>query len=110
MHYTYVLLAEVDGRFYIGATKDLKRRVAQHEAGLVESTAYRRPLKLVYYEACLSPEDAYRRERISSREAEGGICGSAWLLRLPALGASSWNGTRRAPPGRTLSRCGCRPV
>ena len=29
MHYTYVLLAEVDGRFYIGATKDLKRRVAQ---------------------------------------------------------------------------------
>jgi len=35
MHYTYVPLAEVDGRFYIGATRDLKRRVAQHEAGLV---------------------------------------------------------------------------
>ncbi len=29
----------------------------------MRSTAYRRPLRLVYYEACLSPDDAYRRER-----------------------------------------------
>ena len=63
MHYTYVLLSEADGRFYIGATEDLKRRVKEHEAGRVESTAYRRPIRLVYYEACLTPDDAFRRER-----------------------------------------------
>ena len=63
MHYTYVLLSEADGRFYIGATRDLKRRVEKHGDGEVESTAYRRPLRLVYYEACSSPDDAFRRER-----------------------------------------------
>ena len=63
MHYTYVLRSDADGRFYIGATKDLRARVAAHEQGRVCSTAYRRPLRLVYYEACLSPDDAYRRER-----------------------------------------------
>jgi putative endonuclease len=46
MHYTYVLLSEVDGRFYIGATEDLRRRVEKHGAGRVESTWYRRPLRL----------------------------------------------------------------
>ena len=34
-----------------------------HAAGQVRSTSYRRPLMLVYHEACLSTEDAYRRER-----------------------------------------------
>ena len=34
-----------------------------HAEGSVRSTKYRRPLTLVYYEACLSAEDAYRRER-----------------------------------------------
>jgi putative endonuclease len=63
MHYTYVLLSEADGRFYIGATEDLKRRVKEHEVGRVESTAYRRPVRLVYYEACLTRDDAFRRER-----------------------------------------------
>ena len=63
MHYTYVLLSEADGRFYIGAAGDLKRRVKEHGSGRVESTAYRRPIRLVYYEACLSPDDAFRRER-----------------------------------------------
>ena len=63
MNHTYVLLSEVDGRFYVGATQDLKRRVEDHGAGRVESTSYRRPLRLVYYEACLSLDDAYRRER-----------------------------------------------
>ena len=63
MYYTYVLLSEADRRLYIGATQDLRRRIEQHAAGRVGSTAYRRPLPLVYYEACLSPDDAYRRER-----------------------------------------------
>jgi putative endonuclease len=62
MDYTYVLLSEVDGRFYIGATHDLKR-VEKHVAGGVISTAYRRPLRLVYCEACMNPDDAFRRER-----------------------------------------------
>ena len=62
MHYTYVLLSQTDQRFYVGATQNLKRRLDEHQAGRVGSTTYRRPLKLLYYEACLSADDAYRRE------------------------------------------------
>ena len=63
MYYTYVLQSETDGNFYAGFTKDLKLRFEQHCKGQVESTRARRPLHLIYYEACLKQEDAIRRER-----------------------------------------------
>ena len=63
MFYTYVLLSENDKDFYIGFTKDLKARLDQHQKGLVSSTVYRRPLKLIYYEACLNKNDAIKREK-----------------------------------------------
>jgi len=63
MFYTYVLLSKKDGKHYTGYTSDLKLRFEQHNNGEVESTSYRRPLKLIYYEACLDQEDAMRREK-----------------------------------------------
>ena len=63
MEYTYVLLSERDGRFYTGSTSDLRARFRDHNAGRIRSTAYRRPLKLIYYEACVHLADARRRER-----------------------------------------------
>ena len=63
MEYTYVLLSERDGRFYTGSTGDLRARFRDHNAGRVHSTAYRRPLKLIYYETCMHVGDARRRER-----------------------------------------------
>jgi putative endonuclease len=63
MHYTYVLQSEKDMKFYTGFTKDLKLRFEQHNKGFVESTKDRRPLKLIYYEACLNQEDATKREK-----------------------------------------------
>lgn len=47
-YYTYVLKSNKDGKFYTGYTKNLKLRLEQHDAGLVNSTKNRRPLKLVY--------------------------------------------------------------
>ena len=63
MYYVYVLKSKKDGQFYVGYTADLKRRFELHNKGKVESTKYRRPLELVYYEACLNKEDALHRER-----------------------------------------------
>jgi len=63
VNYSYVLLSEQDGRFYIGSTGDLRARLRNHDSGAVRSTAYRRPLRLNYYEGCLSIDDARRRER-----------------------------------------------
>jgi putative endonuclease len=61
-HYVYVLLSQKDGKQYIGFTSDLRKRMEQHQKGRNISTAPRRPLQLVYYEACLSIDDAKRRE------------------------------------------------
>lgn len=63
MHYTYVLLSEKDGKLYTGYTKNLKERFKLHESGKVSSTMNRRPLKLIYYEACLDQNDATHREK-----------------------------------------------
>ena len=63
MYYRYVLQSEDDGDFYSGFTKDLKLRFDQHCKRQVKSTKDRRPLTLIYYEACLMHEDALKRER-----------------------------------------------
>jgi putative endonuclease len=61
--YVYVLRSQRDGRFYVGFTADLRRRLAQHNAGQVTSTSARTPLELIYYEACRCQQDATRREK-----------------------------------------------
>jgi putative endonuclease len=63
VYYTYVLQSESDENFYVGFTQDLKLRFEQHAKGRVDSTKGRRPLKIIYYEACINQEDALRRER-----------------------------------------------
>lgn len=63
MFYTYVLHSVRDGHLYTGATSDLRARVKDHVEGRVHSTRERSLLRLVYYEACLSQGDAFRRER-----------------------------------------------
>jgi putative endonuclease len=62
-YYVYILLSEKDGLFYTGYSGDLLRRVNDHNAGLVSSTKFRRPLKLIYFESCLNQPDATRREK-----------------------------------------------
>ena len=58
MHYVYVLRSEVDGKLHTGCTRDLKKRLQEHNTGAVSSTADRSPLDLIYYEACLSESGA----------------------------------------------------
>ncbi len=62
-YYVYVLQSKKDNKFYIGYTNDLKRRVKEHNDGKVKSTATRVPLKLIYWEGCLSQTDAVNREK-----------------------------------------------
>jgi len=62
-YYTYVLLSLKDKMFYTGYTARLEIRIQQHKAGLCYSTKDRRPLVLIYFEACLSRQDALTREK-----------------------------------------------
>jgi putative endonuclease len=63
MHYVYILESLSDGGFYIGCTKDLKKRIREHKTGRSAATRNRRPVKLIYYEASLDKDDAFRREK-----------------------------------------------
>jgi putative endonuclease len=62
MYYVYILYSEKDGKLYIGSAPDLKKRKEKHDNGYVLATKFRRPLKLIYYEAYLTQQDAKRRE------------------------------------------------
>ncbi|MFH1597840.1 MAG: GIY-YIG nuclease family protein [Patescibacteria group bacterium] len=63
MYYVYILQSEKNGRLYIGFTKNLKKRVKEHNKGSTYSTQPHLPLKLIYCEAFLSKQDALQRER-----------------------------------------------
>ena len=61
--YVYVLRSLNDQNFYVGFTKNLRKRIQDHENGLVPSTKQRNPFELVYWEGCLDQSDATRREK-----------------------------------------------
>jgi putative endonuclease len=62
-YFVYILKSLKDGKNYTGYTKNLKLRFEKHQNGEVDSTKYRRPLKLIYFEACLNQQDALKREK-----------------------------------------------
>jgi len=62
MFYTYILKSKKDGKLYTGSTKDLRKRLIQHNTGKSSHTKGRGPFKIIYYEACLVEEKARSRE------------------------------------------------
>jgi putative endonuclease len=59
----YILRSQANGRFYIGSTSDLERRLAEHQRGHSPWTRARGPWRLVYREDFPNLKDARRRER-----------------------------------------------
>lgn len=62
-YYVYVLQSEKDGNYYTGYTNNLERRLSEHNSGKVNSTKYRIPFTLIYFEGCVNSKDATRREK-----------------------------------------------
>jgi putative endonuclease len=63
MWYVYILESLKDHDNYVGLTDDLRERWEKHNQGKVISTKFRKPLKLIYYEAYLNKHDAANREQ-----------------------------------------------
>ena len=63
MFFFYVLKSLQDKKLYLGSTSDLRKRLQEHNSGLVKSTKIRAPFKLVYYEAYQSEKEARNREK-----------------------------------------------
>lgn len=62
-YYVYVLESLSDKKWYTGYTSDLKKRIGEHNEGKTKSTKNRRPLRLIYFEGCITKEDAIAREK-----------------------------------------------
>jgi len=63
MYFVYIMESLKDGKYYIGTTNDVERRLKEHNSGLSRSTSSRRPLKLVHTEIFEDIKKAYARER-----------------------------------------------
>lgn len=61
MFYVYLIKNEKDS-IYVGCTKDLKKRLKDHNSGKSEYTKGSK-WNLVYYEAYKSKDDAFAREK-----------------------------------------------
>lgn len=61
--FVYILKSEVDGRYYIGSTTNLNRRLKQHLAGSTRTTRVWKSNELVYTEKYESIQAARIRER-----------------------------------------------
>lgn len=63
MWYVYVLMSLRTGGWYIGSTRDLRKRISSHNYGDNKSTKSALPWKIIYSEFGLNREDARAREK-----------------------------------------------
>lgn len=63
MIYTYVIQSQKDGKWYTGATRDLRKHFKRHNNNEVTITKGRGPFALIYYEARHNEQNAFAREK-----------------------------------------------
>jgi putative endonuclease len=61
-YYVYILKSLKNSRYYIGSTKNLDRRIAEHNSGLTKGNRYMIPFELVYKEEYSDQSTARKRE------------------------------------------------
>lgn len=59
----YILQSQSTGRYYVGQTTDIARRLKEHNSGEVGSTSPHVPWDLMYREEFSTRSEAVRRER-----------------------------------------------
>jgi putative endonuclease len=116
------ILECADGSYYTGSTKDLERRLREHQNMLGANYTKRRlPVKLVYYEEYLRIDEAFYREKQlqgwSRKKKEALINGNPELL--PKLAKKIFRNTTVAsikspssitqPPSGRLSSFSVKP-
>jgi putative endonuclease len=84
--WVYVMSIRPNGILYVGVTNDIRRRVAEHKAGLIPGFTQRHGLKrLVYAERHDDMLSAIQREKNIKHWVR------AWKVRLIAHGNPAWD-------------------
>lgn len=63
MYFVYILQSKKTGRYYVGYTRDLARRLQDHNRGKTKSLLKHIPLEIICVEEYSAREDAVKRER-----------------------------------------------
>ncbi len=63
MIYVYVIRSKKDGRFYVGMTQNVDKRLVEHNSGRTKSTKGFIPWELFFYETFPDRESARKREK-----------------------------------------------
>ncbi len=63
MWYVYVLRSKKNGKWYIGSTLNLRKRILSHNVGRNKATKNGAPWGVIYCEIGLNREDARAREK-----------------------------------------------
>ncbi|MBM3155147.1 MAG: GIY-YIG nuclease family protein [Chloroflexi bacterium] len=63
MFFLCILQSEQADQYYIGSTKDVSTRLAEHNAGKTPSTKRYRPWRVIHTEAYCTLSEARQRER-----------------------------------------------
>ena len=61
--FVYIIQSQKDSRLYKGLTRNLDRRIKEHNTGKTKSTKSYKPWKIVYFEEFQNLEEARNRER-----------------------------------------------
>ncbi len=62
MYFTYIIKSLKNGKYYIGSTNNIERRVSEHNAGHSRYTKNKEPFELVYKEEYNTNSEAKNRE------------------------------------------------
>lgn len=62
MYFLYILKSSTNGKYYIGSTNNIERRVMEHNNGWSRYTKNKGPFELVYKEEYNSNSEAKKRE------------------------------------------------
>ncbi len=65
--YVYLLSSLKSGKWYIGCTNNLRKRLNEHNIGEAGYTKGRGPFNLIYFEGCINKLDAFAREKYWSQ-------------------------------------------
>ena len=69
-YFVYILKSEIDGRLYKGQTRDIDKRIKEHNSGKTKSTKGYKPWKLVYFETFKQEMKLFFVKNISKQEVE----------------------------------------
>lgn len=69
MGFVYILKCR-NKRFYIGSTKSVERRFAEHNRGHVKATRHLRPLELIFHQKLESLKEARKMEYWLKRQKD----------------------------------------